>query len=561
MSKIKQFLDRYCSDIILKLDKKEFDTHDVIFEINQNKKLQKEYIRLSEQYGSYNILNAQIGRYLAFQQKKLRISKNGGKKVSITNTGRQSINQKWRKVILLIPILVLLMNSFSYSQTLSPQKNSKSRWGYVNESGKVAIKYKYDYAQKFSEELAVIGKKGKYGFIDKAGKVIIPLIYDDANNFSKGIATVEKLGKWGIIDKSGREIIPLKYDEIDNFSNNGLAKVNNNSYWGVIDQSGSIIVHTSYHEIGDFSEDGLAKVRKNKDWGFVDKTGKEVVPVIYDEISNFSEEGLAKVTRGGEYGIIDKTGRVIAHTVYHEIGDFSEDGLAFVRHFSNYGFIDKTGKKVIPLIYDDARDFSKGYAAVKYNKRETDYGLWGVIDKTGKEILPGDYKESEILNMMTDYALLQKEVQSRQEKGSSKKMFIVEVEAVLAEDYYSTNCHSVVQLEELREKIKQMEDELPFSMKTIDEKTYLTKLSNSLLYAIKTQKMTKKYGVETAKIIMTGKYEIGMSKAVCKEIAGGYFSEVMNKTARTETWKINKSGFNDFIYLIFEGNKLFSITY
>jgi len=140
MKKVKEFMDSYFQDIIRKLEKKEFNTADVVSTINQKKEWQEEYIKLSNEYGSYNKLNAQIGRYLANNQKKMGICKDGDKEVSISITGRRSPNQKWK--VLLIPLLLLFVNIFSYAQTLTPQQNSKSKWGYVNETGKAVIKHK-----------------------------------------------------------------------------------------------------------------------------------------------------------------------------------------------------------------------------------------------------------------------------------------------------------------------------------------------------------------------------------------------------------------------------------
>jgi len=109
-------MDSYSHDIIRELRKKEFNTTDVVFTINQRKELQEEYIKLSNEYGSYNKLNAQIGRYLENQKEKLGICKNGEKEVTITNTGRKSRNQKWRKIILFLPFLLFLTSISAYSQ-------------------------------------------------------------------------------------------------------------------------------------------------------------------------------------------------------------------------------------------------------------------------------------------------------------------------------------------------------------------------------------------------------------------------------------------------------------
>ncbi len=419
-AKVKNLLDNYALEIIERLEHNEFDTHDVVFEIKQRRELQEEYIKLSNEYGSYNKLNAQIGRYLGNHQEELGICKNGGKKVSTTNTGRQSKNQKWKKIILFVPILLLFLSNFSYAQTLFPKQNSKYKWGYVNETGKVAIKYKYDEAKEFSEDLAAVKREGKWGYIDKKGKVIIPLEYDGVDNFSEGLARVKKnyqyQYKWGIIDKTGAEITPIKYNEIEIFQE-GLAKVKEGNKLGFIDKTGKEIISVKYDEIGKFSAEGLAKVKIDSKLGFIDKTGKEVVPVKYYEIGEFSAEGMAKV-KDDQYhwGFIDKTGKIVIPTKYNEIGIFQE-GLTRTKKGEKWGFIDTTGKEVIPFEYNDVHSFSDGYAAVQMSNQ---FNSWGVIDKAGEEVLPGEYIENPLLYILSSGSL-QKEVQRKQEEVQRKQ--------------------------------------------------------------------------------------------------------------------------------------------
>ncbi len=72
------------------------------------------------------------------------------------------------------------------------EKNGK--FGFKR-NGKVVIKAEYDYADGFTEGLAMVGKNGKYGFINKQGKLIIPMQYDfTLSFFSEGLASVKKMG-------------------------------------------------------------------------------------------------------------------------------------------------------------------------------------------------------------------------------------------------------------------------------------------------------------------------------------------------------------------------------
>ena len=68
------------------------------------------------------------------------------------------------------------------------------------------------------------------------------------------------------------------------------------------------------------------------------------------------------------------------------------------------------------------------------------------------------------------------------------------------------------------------------------------------------QQLAAKYGAANADKIIAGKFEIGMSKAVCKEIAG--YATVSDKTATTETWKVSNFWTGSVTYLYFSGDKL-----
>jgi hypothetical protein len=72
------------------------------------------------------------------------------------------------------------------------------------------------------------------------------------------------------------------------------------------------------------------------------------------------------------------------------------------------------------------------------------------------------------------------------------------------------------------------------------------------------QQLTAKYGAANAEKILAGKFEIGMSKNVCREIASNLLSSVVAKTETTETWKVDY--FFGVMYLYFTGDKLTKIV-
>lgn len=71
------------------------------------------------------------------------------------------------------------------------------------------------------------------------------------------------------------------------------------------------------------------------------------------------------------------------------------------------------------------------------------------------------------------------------------------------------------------------------------------------------QTLTNKYGAAMAGKIIAGEFEIGMSKAACKEIVGN--ARAVDRTETTEIWKIG-DWISGETYLYFSGDKLVRIV-
>ncbi len=96
------------------------------------------------------------------------------------------------------------------------------KWGFIDKTGKIVIKPKFDNAKLFSEGLAAILIVDKWGYIDRMGKIVFKPKFDEGRNFSEGMACVKIAGKWGYINKTGRIIIKPQFED-DGFFNEGLA--------------------------------------------------------------------------------------------------------------------------------------------------------------------------------------------------------------------------------------------------------------------------------------------------------------------------------------------------
>lgn len=83
--------------------------------------------------------------------------------------------------------------------------------------------------------------RGNFGFIDVNGRAVIPIEYNYAEDFSEGLAVVRhRTGKWGYIDTTGREAIPTQFNFAESFSY-GIAKVRLDGKQGCIDKTGKWI--------------------------------------------------------------------------------------------------------------------------------------------------------------------------------------------------------------------------------------------------------------------------------------------------------------------------------
>ncbi|NUU75326.1 WG repeat-containing protein [Paenibacillus xylanilyticus] len=155
------------------------------------------------------------------------------------------------------------------------------RYGFIDKTGKIVIKAKYEQILAFSEGLAPVKQNDKWGFIDKQGKVIIKPQYYDALPFSEGLAAVNGTGGWGFIDKNGKKVVKPKYYSVKAFSD-GLAAVElSNRKWGFIDKTGKMVIDAQFFNVtetnnlndtGAFRE-GLSAVfvsnKDNKRWGYI----------------------------------------------------------------------------------------------------------------------------------------------------------------------------------------------------------------------------------------------------------------------------------------------------
>lgn len=300
----------------------------------------------------------------------------------------------------------------------------RSKWGYFDADGTIAIAPQFDDARPFSEDLADISQGGKYGFIDRTGAVVIPAKFDQVFPFREGLAAVairkpdSWVLDWGVIDKTGAWVVPLQPNAMLPFSE-GLAKIElpgSTSPWnrryGFIDRTGKTVIEPKFNAATAFSE-GLSAVaiyyNETGEWsprhGYIDKAGQWVIQNLSNPGTAFSE-GLASITRRDSnpttderYGYIDRTGKWVILSqgfsppeseIFQAKSSFVE-GVAIAKSGEKMGIIDRSGKFIVPPKYSDIAWISKGYAYVNYGGVVVGFisGYDGSATPVGSQVLQG----------------------------------------------------------------------------------------------------------------------------------------------------------------------------
>jgi len=213
------------------------------------------------------------------------------------------------KKVLLILVTIMAVSICSHGQELRPVRGLNQLWGFVDETGKEVIPFKYEAAREFSEGLAAVQLRNeRWGFIDKTDNVIIPSRYLDVGDFSEGLARVRHRSEldntrvWSFIDKNSNVVTSIEYDGAGDFSE-GLARVRLRRKWGFINKNSTPIISFKYDEASDFSN-GMARVRIKQDWKIIDKTGKEVFKNISTENQVTLEPEVINAVTTNAYDVI-----------------------------------------------------------------------------------------------------------------------------------------------------------------------------------------------------------------------------------------------------------------
>jgi len=175
-------------------------------------------------------------------------------------------------------------------------------WGFYYVDGRgnkiesVGFSGTFDYVEEshFNNGLALVRDDDEFGYIDESGNVAIDIKYNEARPFSENLAAVKISDKWGFINANEDVKISPQFISAGDFGN-GLAPARKSSnQFGYVNRTGTLVIPEQFEIAEPFQEERAAVFVDGK-WTFIDTSGNQITTPKFDEVNPFFN-GLAKVT-------------------------------------------------------------------------------------------------------------------------------------------------------------------------------------------------------------------------------------------------------------------------
>jgi len=198
-----------------------------------------------------------------------------------------------------------------------------TKYGLKDSCGRIVLPAKYDnFDSKFIEGMAKVVSRGRWGFMDDSGRLAIRPVFKQVCDFSEGSAAVKIGAKWGFIDKKGGVLLKPRWILARGFSD-GLAAVlcspasgKTKGQWGYVDKSGKVAISAQYCSVQDFSEGVAAACKITFDgnggafWGLIDKKGGWLIPPVFSNSPSMDNGLYSFQIDENRRILVDRKGRV-----------------------------------------------------------------------------------------------------------------------------------------------------------------------------------------------------------------------------------------------------------
>ncbi|MEM8781399.1 MAG: WG repeat-containing protein [Planctomycetota bacterium] len=252
--------------------------------------------------------------------------------------------------------------------------------GFINGVGDWLIEPRFEWVDRFFDDLAIFREGEREGFIDQRGRVVMPPTYEAILRFNEEYAAVQRGGRIGFVNRALKEVIEPQFAVARSF-HDGLAAVRfldrdgQPAHWGYIDVRGKVKWQDTsgrITELRDFNENLAAFQMLMPDgsykFGYLSQGFDVAIPPQFDQARDFTDKlaAVAQIGNPGDrngWGYINRAGQWELAPQFDWADDF-DDRLAMIRFRGLYGFIDREGATGLFPEFAVAEPFERGFATL-----------------------------------------------------------------------------------------------------------------------------------------------------------------------------------------------------
>lgn len=239
----------------------------------------------------------------------------------------------------------------------------KQKWGFKDSYGDVVIKPKYEYAQSYNDNLAIVKTRKQFGIIDQYGYFVVTPKYDSIE-YATGASFIITVGKKSallhVINVKTADVqLSSRYDDISYVKERSMYVITQGKYKGLLDSNGCAFLPTRYDNVS-FLGKSMILVKMGEKYGLYGYDGGAVAECRYDAIEYDALRDMYSLRLGSHKGLLASDGREIIACKCDNIR-FYDSGRFVATIDGKCGIYSNNGKVLVECKYDNIIAISKLY--------------------------------------------------------------------------------------------------------------------------------------------------------------------------------------------------------
>lgn len=277
----------------------------------------------------------------------------------------------------LLLAFVLAVSTPCFATTITPSvagkpqtaffSYKKQKWGFKDSYGDVVIKPKYEYAESYNGDLAIVKSRKQFGIIDQYGYYVVTPKYDSIQ-YARDKSFIVTLGKkYALLHvrdiKMAQVHLSSRYDGISYEEEPDMYLITQGKHQGLLASDGGELLSSIYDNIS-FLGNSMILVNSGQKYGLYSYDGTLVAACNYDRIEYNKSRNIFILSLGSHKGLIAGDGRDIMLYRCDDI-KFHNDGKFVASIDGKCGVYTDAGNNLIECKYDTIIAISKLYTLAK----------------------------------------------------------------------------------------------------------------------------------------------------------------------------------------------------